>query len=153
MSDPKQWTTLVALETALSGIATFNTVTIGLLEDMFHKTKFRGKLPAAIIEWRGDEEEGSDDSEESRVVPFVATVTVFQEAGSVKLNRREKLKIAMQYARLVKDKYEEDTTLGGLAEYLHSKVMPSRMSERLPPPFWGMEVDLRIQVREPMGAR
>ena len=151
MSDPKQWQALEALETAYETVTEFKSVTIGLVEDL--APKFRGEIPGLILEWRGDEEEGSDDSEESRVVPFIVTATVIDKADSVKENRRLKIQTALEYVKLVKDKFEEDTTLGGLAEYLHSKVLTTRMSERLPSPFWGVEVDLRIQVREPMGAR
>lgn len=151
----KLWDTLVALETLLATITTFPTVTIGWEEDLFPKKKFKGNLPALFIEYHGDDEEGPLDSSHERYVPFTVTLVIIQVADSVKENRREKMETALTYQTLIKDKIDDDPQLGALQVAL-SPVGPARLpepDERVPTPYWAIEIDLPMAVWETKGNR
>lgn len=151
----KTWTALTALETLLKTIATFPTVTIGWEEDLFHKDKFKGKLPPVFIEYHGDDEEGPLDSSEERYVPFTAIIVIIQKAESVKQNRRDKMELATTYRDLIKDKVDDDPQLGSTQVAL-SPLGPVRLpapGERVPTPYWAIEIDFPMAVWEPKGGR
>lgn len=155
----KSWDALVALEALLlanlSPTTTLKDASIGLIEDMFHENKFGGNLPFAAVEWRGDSElsEGPDDSDEDPIVPFIATIVVLDKSDSSKENRRAKIETAMAHVPMIRNIVEGDLTLGGNAIDYHTKVGDSRMSDRVQPPFWAVEVDVQISVREVAGSR
>jgi hypothetical protein len=146
----KEWDALVALETLLGGVTEFGDVGIGYVEDLFHKDKFGGKIPAVMIEYRGENESGAQDSSFERYVPVMVTVCVMLKAPSVKLNRRDKVMAAIYYKNLVKNKVDSDPQLGGL----QVEVSPARavrilsQSERVPTPYWLIEVDVAMAVWE-----
>lgn len=151
----KEWDVLVALETLLKTIATFETVTIGFESDLFHKNKFKGKLPAVFIEYHGEDEEGPLDSSDERYIPFTAIIVIIQVADSVKENRREKAETAATYRDLIKDKIDDDPQLGAKQVKL-SPLGPARLpetNERVPSPYWAIEIDFAGAVWEPQSGR
>ena len=151
----KTWDALTKLETLLDTIATFPTVTIGWEKDLFHKDKFKGKLPALFLEYHGDDEEGALDSSDERYVPFTATIIIIQKAESVKQNRRDKMALAVSYRDLVKNKIDSDPQLGGTqvaVSPLGSVRLPAP-DERAPTPYWAIEMDLPLAVWEPQAGR
>ena len=151
----KEWDVLVALETLLGTIATFGTVSIGFENDLFHKTKFRGQLPAIFIEYAGNEEEGPLDSSDERYVPFTATLVIIQKADSVKKNRREKVQTAITYKNLIADAIDGDPQLGSKQVAL-SMIRATRVldaDERVPTPYWAIEIDLECAVWETKAGR
>lgn len=151
----KTWDVLVALETLLKTITTFNSVSIGWEEDLFHKDKFKGKLPAVFIEYHGDAEEGPLDSSDERYVPFTAVIVIIQKAESVKQNRRDKMETATTYRDLIKDKVDDDPQLGARQVAL-SPLGPVRLpapGERVPPIYWAIEIDFPMAVWEPQSDR
>ncbi len=151
----KTWDALVALETLLTTIATFPSVTIGWEEDLFHKDKFKGKLPAVFIEYHGDDEEGPLDSSAERYVPIPAVIVIIQKAESVKQNRRAKMELATTYRDLIKDKVDDEPQLGAKQVAL-SPLGPVRLpapDERVPTPYWAIEIAFPMAVWEPQSGR
>lgn len=151
----KTWAVLEALETLLKTIDTFASMTIGWEEDLFQKNKFKGKLPAGFIEYHGDEEEGPLDSSGERYVPFTGLIIIIQKADSVKQNRREKMELATVYRDLIKDKVDSDPQLGGLQVALSplGPVVLPAADERVPTPFWAVELSLPFAIWEAQGDR
>lgn len=151
----KEWDALVATETLLTTITEFGSVSIGFEADLFNKTKFRGQLPAIFLEYHGDDEEGPLDSSFERYVPFTVLAIIVQKADSVKKNRREKEETALTYKNLIKDKMDGDPQLGGKQVNL-SPVGASRVleaNERVPAPFWAIEIELPMAVWETQSGR
>jgi len=149
------WTVLVALETLLDTITQFPSVTIGWEQDMFHQKKFQGNLPALFLEYHGDDEEGPLDSSDERYVPFTATIIIVQVADSVKQNRREKMQTATIYRDLVKNKIDSDPQLGGLQVAVAplGQVKLSEPDERVPTPWWSLEMDVNLALWEAQSGR
>ncbi len=151
----KTWAVLEAVETLLQTIATFKSMSIGWESDLFHKDKFKGKLPAGFIEYHGDDEEGPLDSSGERYVPFVALIIIIQKAESVKQNRRDKMELATIYRDLIKNKVDSDPQLGGLQVALSPlgpAVLPAA-DERVPTPYWAIEIAMPLAIWEPQGSR
>ncbi len=149
------WDVLVALETLLKTINTFPSMSIGWEADLFHKDGFKGKLPVGFIEYHGDDEEGPLDSSAERYVPFSALIIIIQKAESVKQNRRDKMELATTYRDLIKDKVDSDPQLGGLQVAL-SPLGPAVLSEadeRVPTPYWAIEISMPLAIWEPQGSR
>lgn len=140
----KEWEVLVALETLIDALPDFPEVSIGMVEDMFHKNKFKGKLPAVFLEWRGNAESGPEDSSAERYVPFTVTVVILFRAESVEEQRRARIQTAIQYKNILVNAIDGDPQLGAKQVVL-SPVGETRvlaMSERVPSPYWVVEIDL-----------
>ena len=151
----KEWDVLTTLETLIDTISTFESVTIGFESDLFHSKKWAGQLPAVFLEYRGDEEEGPLDSSFERYVPFTVTVVIVDKASSVKKNRRDKINTAITYKNLIKDKLDDNPQLSAQQVNL-SPVGACRVpetNERVPSPYWAVEIDLPMAIWETQSGR
>lgn len=153
----EEWTVLTNLETLLKTITQLGSVTIGLENDLFHAKKFAGQLPATFIEYISNTEEGPHDSSDQRYVPFdVPVVVVFKEGqGDPATKRRLKMQTAITYKNYIASKLDSDPQLSSSQVEL-SPVRGTRVlmnDERVPKPYWAIEVILHFAVWATKGSR
>ncbi len=153
----QEWDVLVAFETLLKTIDELGSVTIGLEDELLPRNKFPGKLPATFIEYVSNEESGPQDSSDERYVPFdVPVVVAFKEgAGDQAVKRRLKMQTAIKYKNYIANKLDSDPQLGGLQVEL-SAVRGTRVlmnDERVPRPYWAIEIMMHFAIWETKGLR
>ena len=70
-------------------------------------------------------------------------------------NRRDKMELATIYRDLIKDKVDSDPQLGGLQVALSplGPVVLPAADERVPTPYWAIELSLPLAIWEPQGDR